>query len=131
VTSIGRWYPFREADLQNAQLAGADFRNVRLRGANFNGANLAGVDFSGAHLEGATFFNADLSDASFLDAYLEGVQGLPSAKCSPPARYNDDTLRHMPKADRWGIQSIGVNLNDLERRKRERAADQEEPATDA
>jgi len=57
---------FREANLVDANFAGAD-----LRGANFEDANVAGANFTDADLRGAKFDGANVRGACFKCADLE------------------------------------------------------------
>jgi hypothetical protein len=62
-----------DADLANANLAGANLADAYLAGANLAGANFADAYFAYANLADANFAGANLAGAYFAYAYLVGA----------------------------------------------------------
>jgi uncharacterized protein YjbI with pentapeptide repeats len=73
--SWARGVRVKNADFQNAELAGADFEgadltNSNFESASFNGSGFDQADFGGADLDGADFSNAkNLDKAYWPDGY--------------------------------------------------------------
>lgn len=72
------------ADLRGARLANCDLSLADLRGADLRGADLHAADLSGADLRGARLDGADLSEAELAGARIEGALGTPDAWLNLP-----------------------------------------------
>lgn len=66
----------RRANLAGANLAGARLIRTNLAGANLTGCNLAGADFTGSNLIRANMTDANLDGALFTGALRENIQGI-------------------------------------------------------
>jgi len=93
--------PLQQADLGNADLAGADLHEVNLAGADLEGADLHETNLRGADLRGTNLAEADLRRADLGRAHLAGA---------------DLHEAHLAGADLRGAHLAEVNLRQADLR---------------